>query len=959
MSTQLYWDNLGFRSADRKREAVIHTASEIHGYLKRAEMRLSMRTYHFKFHVQEVVVSPADAEGRTALAMTKELFLDEAMKKRLPLSVRQGRDQSALSVGSPPPEQVFVLGLEQGVQKVQLEVRQVLLSDLEPVDVTEEEEDFALDLLFEQSEYVSDSVASSHSNRLYIRRRNRNERYVVLDGLPKGETVVAKYDTHVIKSEYRALESLVLHPKQHQAPLLNLLQRTRFVEWGDIDSEQRIQYKILTDESKPGTSQQREFVRKALGTPDFAILEGPPGSGKTTTILELVLQLIPKGKRVLLVASTHVAVDNVIEKLVETRSGGKTLEEKYGVVPLRLGRPDVISEKVQRYQVDNLVRSERERLKEFLGKLPKRTESQTLLYEALSKGGHGDEVIESLVLESANLVCGTTIGVLQSKFIREPKRSKAPFDYLILDESSKTTFQEFLVPALHAARWVLSGDVKQLAPYVDQAPIRENLARLVSLHDQVGEEDKQICVDVFHAARGRGGLTYGRLVVTPDRSDLEQRYRAQAEGIQKVLLDAGEKASPVPIMEVRERPRSKSEKLELMSSSMVLVPKSALAQVEGSLPPSLRADQFVSDSFQRRSRAFASYLRKKDIADPGRSETAWEDEVAWRLSRLYELREMKDRQGELLLDLQLLLPRFQRADFLAKEMGPSEGGPPRPTRDQLVFNEIRRIERIALPSVLELLQKGYKQREAVDEEFRIPLYDGLPTEVRSQRHVLLEYQHRMANEISAFPRTHIYAGAALKDSPELAESRKWSYDMYPRQAVWVNVYPTRNDMAARGSRTSFNQAELRVIVSQLRRFMGWARDHPRSEPGGDGYWSVALLSFYKGQENKLSDAMRTMFSSRAHRYFRSDQHRLKVDVCTVDRFQGHEADLVFLSMVNSGYKIGFLDNPNRLNVALTRAKYQLVIVGDRRTFAESRRTTDLLRGLAETTPDGPIEFDGA
>ena len=44
------------------------------------------------------------------------------------------------------------------------------------------------------------------------------------------------------------------------------------------------------------------------------ILEGPPGSGKTTAILEFIYQATSIGKKVLLVASTHVAVDNVLEK---------------------------------------------------------------------------------------------------------------------------------------------------------------------------------------------------------------------------------------------------------------------------------------------------------------------------------------------------------------------------------------------------------------------------------------------------------------------------------------------------------------------------------------------------------------------------------------------------------------------------------------------------------------------
>jgi AAA domain len=63
-----------------------------------------------------------------------------------------------------------------------------------------------------------------------------------------------------------------------------------------------------------GTLEQRQFVERALGTPDFALLEGPPGSGKTTAICDLIVQLAKMGKRVLLVASTHVAVDNVLER---------------------------------------------------------------------------------------------------------------------------------------------------------------------------------------------------------------------------------------------------------------------------------------------------------------------------------------------------------------------------------------------------------------------------------------------------------------------------------------------------------------------------------------------------------------------------------------------------------------------------------------------------------------------
>jgi len=58
--------------------------------------------------------------------------------------------------------------------------------------------------------------------------------------------------------------------------------------------------------------------------------------------------------------------------------------------------------------------------------------------------------------------------------------------------------------------------------------------------------------------------------------------------------------------------------------------------------------------------------------------------------------------------------------------------------------------------------------------------------------------------------------------------------------------------------------------------------------------------------------------------------------------------LVFLSFVRTR-GIGFLDNPNRLNVALTRAKYQLVLVGYLENF-KRKKSPEILRKLAEEIP---------
>ena len=62
---------------------------------------------------------------------------------------------------------------------------------------------------------------------------------------------------------------------------------------------------VLTRETN-GTDEQRDFVRKALGTPDFAILQGPPGSGKTTAIIELIVQYAKQNKGITLWIDTGI-----------------------------------------------------------------------------------------------------------------------------------------------------------------------------------------------------------------------------------------------------------------------------------------------------------------------------------------------------------------------------------------------------------------------------------------------------------------------------------------------------------------------------------------------------------------------------------------------------------------------------------------------------------------------------
>ncbi|WP_434424242.1 C-terminal helicase domain-containing protein [Nannocystis pusilla] len=125
-------------------------------------------------------------------------------------------------------------------------------------------------------------------------------------------------------------------------------------------------------------------------------------------------------------------------------------------------------------------------------------------------------------------------------------------------------------------------------------------------------------------------------------------------------------------------------------------------------------------------------------------------------------------------------------------------------------------------------------------------------------------------------------------------------------------------------------------------FVAWVRENPRPDTRA---WEVAVLTFYRGQEAALRERLQAAFSQHGNFHTFNDGACTHVSLCTVDRFQGHEADLVLLSFVKTR-SVGFLNSPNRLNVALTRARYQIVLIGHRAYFASDRCRSPLLRALA-------------
>jgi ATP-dependent RNA/DNA helicase IGHMBP2 len=64
---------------------------------------------------------------------------------------------------------------------------------------------------------------------------------------------------------------------------------------------------------------QKHAISKALGSRDVFLLHGPPGTGKTTTVIEIILQEVKRGSKILACAASNIAVDNIVERLARYR----------------------------------------------------------------------------------------------------------------------------------------------------------------------------------------------------------------------------------------------------------------------------------------------------------------------------------------------------------------------------------------------------------------------------------------------------------------------------------------------------------------------------------------------------------------------------------------------------------------------------------------------------------------
>lgn len=182
---------------------------------------------------------------------------------------------------------------------------------------------------------------------LYFKKENLKELLKIAGELSKGGKVIL-YENLTL--HYRKRNALDLLKTPILTPLQDLVDQILRPEvFTEYKPQEILPINSEINSKNQETLHQYTALKTALSNPDLTLMQGPPGSGKTTLIIEMVQQFCRNGLRVLVVAPTHVAVDNIIERLHN--------KPNLGIQMVRIGRPAKIEDKLRIYTMENIKRT--------------------------------------------------------------------------------------------------------------------------------------------------------------------------------------------------------------------------------------------------------------------------------------------------------------------------------------------------------------------------------------------------------------------------------------------------------------------------------------------------------------------------------------------------------------------------------------------------------------------------
>lgn len=322
---------------------------------------------------------------------------------------------------------------------------------------------------------------------------------------------------------------------------------------------------------------QEKAVNDVLRSKDVMVVHGPPGTGKTTTLVEAIYETLHRESQVLVCAQSNMAVDWISEKLVDR-----------GVNVLRIGNPTRVNDKMLSFTYERRFESHpdypqlwaiRKAIRDLRGQKKRGGESYHQKMERLKSRATEIEIrINAELFGDARVIASTLVG--SANRLLEGQK----FATLFIDEAAQTLEAACWIPIRRCSRVVFAGDHQQLPPTIKSLPalkgglgktlmerIVENkpdVVALLKVQYRMNEDIMRFSSDWFYdgkvesapQVKYRGILDYDTPMVWKDTSEIGEREqfvgesfgrinKAEAELTLKTLQDYFTKIGKTRILE--------------------------------------------------------------------------------------------------------------------------------------------------------------------------------------------------------------------------------------------------------------------------------------------------------------------------------------------------------------------------------------------------------------------------
>ncbi len=265
---------------------------------------------------------------------------------------------------------------------------------------------------------------------------------------------------------------------------------------------------------------QQKAISPALGSKDLFLIHGPPGTGKTSTLIELIAQESKRQQKIIATADSNTAVDNMLERLA-----------KKGLNIVRIGHPVRIASDLQKHSIHYLyeqhsqsadIKAQWQEISQMAQKRDRHAKPTaarsrgmsperilSLVQKGKTQRGISKETLQSMaswikenrkinqlvaklqeqeakiyqkIIDEADVVLAT------NSMVKSDLLKQSYFDVAIIDEGSQQMIPSTLIPIVKADRFIIAGDHKQLPPTVisNHPELKETLfENLIDQHPEL------------------------------------------------------------------------------------------------------------------------------------------------------------------------------------------------------------------------------------------------------------------------------------------------------------------------------------------------------------------------------------------------------------------------------------------------------------------------------------------